>query len=94
MTSSELKALYERNEEGGAHFFERSAMKFFGDTMANYGVRKVRVISKYDFSKISEPFEAWELYRIQPVIHGLNSSAYFSLDGKQLNGVKPLGDQQ
>ncbi len=91
MTPSELKALYERNEEGAALFFTRDTMRFFGDTMKNYGVRKVRVVEKWKpFIDYPEPFEAWELHRIKPVKHGQKSSAYFSLDGKLLNGVKPL----
>ncbi len=89
MTPSELKALYERNEEGAALYFTRDTMKFFGDTMKNYGVRKIQVAEKWDESK-PEPFEAWELYRIKPVKHGLKSSSYFALDGKLLIGVKPL----
>ncbi len=88
MKPSELKALYERNEEGAALFFTHDTMRFFGDTMKNYGVRKIRVAEKWTESK-PEPFEAWELYRKKPVKHGLKSSAYFSLDGKQLNSVKP-----
>ena len=35
MTPSELKY---NVEETGSHYFERSSMKFFGDTMRNYGV--------------------------------------------------------
>ncbi len=93
MTPSELKALYERNEQGAAHFFERSTMKFFGDTMKNYRVRKIRVEGKWGEFK-HESFEAWELYRIRPVKHGLDSSRYFTLEGKQLHGVKPLRGQQ
>jgi len=60
MTPAELKRLtYGTNP----YFFSRSTMKFFGDTMKNYGVRSTG--------------DNWELYRKRPVKHGLNSSAYF-----------------
>ena len=62
MTASELK--YQVEEHGNSpHFFTRSTMKFFGDTMSNYGVR--------------DNGETWELYRKHPVRNGLDSSAYF-----------------
>ncbi len=89
MTPSKLKALYERNEEGAALFFTHDTMRFFGDTMKNYGVRKICVVEKWDKNEF-EPFEAWELYRKKPVKHGQKRSAYFALDGKLLIGVKPL----
>jgi hypothetical protein len=52
----------------GSHFFERPTMKFFGDRMSNYGVRFLKDENVY------------ELYRRNPVKHGLNSSAYFDAD--------------
>lgn len=72
MTKTELK----RNvESAGSHFFERSSMKFFGDTMANYYVPKQPVqVKQRDGSLV----QCWELQRRKPVIHGLNKSAYFS----------------
>ena len=73
MTPSELKY---NVEQTGSHFFERSSMKFFGDTMANYGVRaKPVTVETWD----SEPALCWELYRKKPVKHGLNTSAFFSV---------------
>ena len=60
MTPAELKYLTEDTEP---HFFTHKTMRFFGDTMRNYGVR-----SAGDY---------WELYRKRPVKHGLDSSAYF-----------------
>lgn len=36
-TASELKAAVDAT---GSHFFTRDTMRFFGDTMANYGVRQ------------------------------------------------------
>ena len=62
MTSSELKYNVE-NTETDSYFFTRKTMKFFGDTMRNYGVR--------------DNGDTWELYRRRPVKYGLDSSAYF-----------------
>jgi hypothetical protein len=64
MTSSELKYQHELNNPN-SFYFTRKTMKFFGDTMKNYGVR-------------SHCSNTWELYRKNPVKHGLNSSAYFN----------------
>jgi hypothetical protein len=62
MTASELK--YRVEQSGNEpYFFTRKTMKFFGDTMRNYGVR--------------DAGDCWELYRKMPVKHGLFSSAYF-----------------
>lgn len=62
MTPSELK--YEVEKAGHeSEFFTRKTMKFFGDTMKNYGVR--------------DAGDCWELHRKHPVKHGLNSSTYF-----------------
>jgi hypothetical protein len=80
MTASELKY---RVECAGhdPHFFTRSTMKFFGDTMRNYGVRATSLTSNYDaagdYSKDGVKVECWELYRKHPVKHGLQNSAYF-----------------
>ena len=71
MTASELK--YKIEQAGQEpHFFTRSTMKFFGDTMANYGVRSA-VIDTWTEDKV----DVWELYRRRSVKHGLNKSAYF-----------------
>lgn len=48
----------------GSYFFESKTMKFFGDTMANYGLRSYNA-------------NTWELYRKNPVKHNLKDSAYF-----------------
>ena len=37
MTPSQLKYQYQRHNHDG-HYFDRSTMRFFGDTMANYKV--------------------------------------------------------
>ena len=57
-------------------FFTRSSMKFFGDRMANYGVRTATIQTWTD----QEPVEVWELYRKRPVKCGLTRSAYFRKD--------------
>jgi len=62
MTPSELK--YQVEQSGtNPYYFTRKTMKFFGDTMRNYGVRSSG--------------DNWELYRKRPVKHGLKTSAYF-----------------
>lgn len=73
MTPSELKCNIE-NAGNDSRFFTRRTMQFFGDTMANYGVRDAGAIE----TESGEILEAWELYRKQPVKHGLKSSAYFN----------------
>lgn len=62
--ASELKSWIEGLGQIGEHFFAHKTMRFFGDTMANYGVRS---FGNY-----------WELYRRKPVKHGLKESAYFN----------------
>lgn len=71
MTASELKY---RVEQAGhePHFFTRSTMRFFGDTMRNYGVRKAEIVVMP-----GDTVKCWELYRRRPVKNGLNSSSYF-----------------
>jgi hypothetical protein len=79
MTSSELKSLYERNNPGG-HFFDRGTMRFFGDSMVNFGVRDggtAKTITEAGMEEV----ELWELYRKQPVKCGLHGHcAYFRKD--------------
>jgi hypothetical protein len=75
MNASELK--YQVEAHGNEpYFFSRKTMKFFGDTMRNYGVRDGGVITTYS----GEHVECWELYRKRSVAHGLQSSAYFAKD--------------
>ena len=66
MTPSELKSHVEQY----SNFFERSTMRFFGDTMKNYGCRKVTIGER----------DLYELYRKRPVKHGLSESAYFDAE--------------
>lgn len=74
MTASELKY---RVESAGheSHFFTRQTMKFFGDTMRNYGARGPGTIQTY-----SGTATVYELYRRRPVKHGLRDSAFFDAE--------------
>lgn len=69
-TPSQLKGFVQNGTD--SHFFDRSSMKFFGDTMRNYGVRHV-TIERRD----GEVAKAVELYRRMPVKGRLQNSAYF-----------------
>ena len=62
MTPSDLKYHHERLNPG-SHFFDRDTMRYFGDTMGNYGV-----ITHDD---------CYELRRKKPVKNGLQRSNYF-----------------
>lgn len=62
MNASQLKYNHE-SLNPNSFYFTRDSMRFFGDTMQNYGVRTHS--------------DSYELYRKQPVKHGLNNSAYF-----------------
>ncbi len=68
MTPSELKYNVEKSGNE-SHFFNRSTMRFFGDTMNNYGCRKITLFKTNQ--------EVWELWRKRSVKHGLTKSAYF-----------------
>jgi len=57
------------------HFFTRETMRFFGDTMANYSVRRPRIIATREGDAL-----AYELARKKPVRHGLQDSAFFKAD--------------
>jgi hypothetical protein len=79
MTASGLKYLYERNNPEG-HFFDRAAMRFFGDTMRNFGVRDAGEVKTVTVNGV-ESVEVWELYRKRPVECGLHGFCrYFSKD--------------
>lgn len=65
MNASDLKARY--SALNGGHFFDRDTMKFFGDTMRNYGVRTLNV----------DGATWYELHRKRTVKHGLADSRYF-----------------
>jgi hypothetical protein len=70
MTVSELKYEVSKNHP---YYFSRKSMKFFGDSMGNYGVRSAVIVSHSSEEKI----EVWELYRKRPVRGGNMGSAYF-----------------
>jgi len=76
MTASELKY---RVEQAGhsPYMFSRDAMKFFGDTMSNFGVRSKPVtVETYSGGQ----YQCWELYRRRPVKHKNQGSFYFEVD--------------
>ena len=81
MTPRELKCNVEQGHD--KFFFAREAMRFFGDTMRNYGVKDSGTIPyHYDdegnnYSETPHTIEVWELYRKRPVNLGLTDSAYF-----------------
>ncbi len=79
MTPSELKAHVQAGTE--THFFDRDTMRFFGDTMRNYGVRSAVVTTEYnaagEYVKEGITRDCWELFRKHAVKHGLKDSAYF-----------------
>lgn len=72
MTPSELAYLTSKTEP---YFFSRETMKFFGDTMGNYGARKSSINTDTENN-----VPVWELYCKRPVRHGLKSSAFFRQD--------------
>ncbi len=79
-TASDLKGFVE-SFNPNSNFFARKIMRFFGDTMRNYGVRKTKVIANFDTNGAYHPdgveLEVYELYRHKPVKHGVQKSAYF-----------------
>jgi hypothetical protein len=88
MTPARLK--YEVENRGtSSHFFTRSTMRYFGDTMANYGVKTAPVkVCRYDGTTA----DCWELFRrkaVQP--SGLSSSAFFEIN--TFERVFPKGDE-
>lgn len=73
MNKSELKYNHELHNPDSC-FFDRSTMRFFGDTMSNYYVpRKTVIVTRIDGSKV----ECYELRRIKPVKHGICGSSFF-----------------
>jgi hypothetical protein len=92
-TASDLK-YYVEQAGHDSHFFTRKTMSFFGDTMRNYGVRKTTIATNYDaegnyVGKDGMQIEVYELYRRNPVKHGLKDSAYFDVNTfKRVHAVK------
>jgi len=83
MTASELK--YKVEQAGHEpFFFSRDTMKFFGDTMKNYGVCQGPTFQTHwdktgnNYTKKPQRIvKTWELYRKKPVKHGLYNSVLF-----------------
>lgn len=73
-TPSELKYHVQNT---GSNFFDHATMKFFGDTMRNYGTRGPVSITTWTDET---PVLCWELYRRHPVKHGIQDSAFFACD--------------
>jgi hypothetical protein len=54
-------------------------MRFFGDTMRNFGARDGGTVDTISIEGINKGVEVWELYRKRPVKHGLHGHcAYFA----------------
>lgn len=89
MTPSELK--YNVETKTTSNFFSRDSMRFFGDTMRNYGVRSATIQTSYDendqWVENGITVEVWELYRKNPVKYGNQKSAYF--DKKTFARIHP-----
>lgn len=68
-TASDLKYAVEQSGNE-PFFFTRETMKFFGDTMRNYGIRHLTINDQ----------PVIELYRRKSVKHGLKESAYFDAE--------------
>lgn len=62
MNASDLKYHYQQQNPNG-HYFDRASMKFFGDSMGNYGCR--------------DAGSHWELWRKRPNKLKLQGSVFF-----------------
>jgi hypothetical protein len=87
MTAYALKRLYERNNPNG-HFFDRETMRFFGDTMRNFGVRDAgeRLVVSPGAARKKEMVDLCLLYRKRPTKRNMRGElAYFRKDnGKEI----------
>ena len=84
MTPSDLKHEIE-SRRPESRFFSRENMRFLGDTMRNYGVRKTAIKTDYNAEgnytgRPTESVDVWELFRKRPVKCGVKSSAFFACD--------------
>ena len=75
MNASELKFQH-KNYHPKNYYFTPATMKFWGDTMRNYGVRDAGFVQ----SHFNEHVACWELYRKRPVKNDLQTSTYFAKD--------------
>lgn len=81
MTPSDLKYAHE-GAFPQSHFFDRDTMRFFGDTMGNYGVRRVSIRSRYDgdtWTREGVLVDCWELYRRRATKKGATGSTFFDV---------------
>lgn len=69
MTPTELKLNVE-TKGNSPYYFSRATMRFFGDTMSNYRVRKGKVNGR----------AVYILIRKRPVKHGNQDPAYFDAE--------------
>tara|TARA_R110002020_G_scaffold428322_1_gene637880 strand:- start:1001 stop:1270 length:270 start_codon:yes stop_codon:yes gene_type:complete len=84
--ASDLKYMHEYKNKD-SHFFDRSSMRFFGDTMSNYVCSSKTVeINTYSDGIIV----CYELRRKKPVKRGLQSSAFFCAEN--FNRILPKQD--
>lgn len=74
VTPSDLKYRVE-GARAESKFFCRQNMRFAGDSMGNYGVRRHPVVVQ----TWNGPYLAWELYRKRPVKCGVQTSAFFDV---------------
>jgi len=86
-TAADLKAAYK--VINGGHFFDRSSMRFFGDSMSNYYVpvsrgraRAVEIETNSGFVK------CYALERKKPVRHGRQDTAYFNIETLEVERAK------
>lgn len=77
-TPSQLKGFV--NNGKSTYFFKRSTMRFFGDTMSNYGIKRHSISGQ----------TVIELKRKKPVKHGLHESAYFMLEDGRIDAAKRI----
>lgn len=80
MNAYELRREYLKANPTG-HFFDRDTMRFFGDTMRNFGVRTLRGL------------DAWVLYRKSPAVGHLDPSGNMSSTHVTLFDMRTLEPQ-
>ena len=90
MTPSKLKY---NVQETGSHFFDRKTLKFFGDTMTNYGCFSqtvtVKVWNNNGYKdNLTEKKKVWCLWRKLPVKHNNRKTAYF--DQETFEQIHPI----
>jgi arginine/ornithine N-succinyltransferase beta subunit len=89
MTFAELKRLYQRANPNG-HYFDKSSLRFFGDTPRNYGVRRAGVAGVPDEEG---RVPCWELHRKKSVKCGLSDSCWFDASGRIVGRPAPVSPE-